>query len=300
MIFFFRYIMRRAFQNMRGNLFPNLTTIGIIGISMLIFSAFSLIAYNLSSFLKIWEDKIVVIAYLKKGTPLNTVEGVLKSARQLEGVEAVHYISPFDAMALMEGRLGGQKNLLQGIQPGVLPASLEIQLKKEYRNPVRIQEVISQLKQFSQVDEIQYGQEWVATFTAIVHILQLIQWSVGGLLLIGMILIISNTLQLTIASRREEIEIMHVLGASPAFIRVPFYMEGLIQGLLGAGVSLLFLFLLYRGFSFNIPSSIQVMLTGISILFLPPGTILWILAGGMVLGLFGSFVASMRFLKYSE
>ena len=67
MISFLRYAMIRAFQNMRGNLFPNLTTIGIIAITLLIFSAFSLIAFNLTSFLKIWEDKIEVIAYLKKG-----------------------------------------------------------------------------------------------------------------------------------------------------------------------------------------------------------------------------------------
>jgi cell division protein FtsX len=58
--------MRRAFQNMKGNLFPNLITIGIIVISMLIFSTFSLLAFNLTNFLKIWEDKIEILAYLKQ------------------------------------------------------------------------------------------------------------------------------------------------------------------------------------------------------------------------------------------
>lgn len=299
MIFFFRYVMRRAFQNMKGNLFPNLTTIGIIGISMLIFSAFSLIAFNLTSFLKIWEDKIVIIAYLKKKISLNVVEGLLKNARQLEGVETVNYVSPFDAMDFMEGRLGHQKNLLEGIQPGILPSSLEIQLKKDYRNPTRIREVISQLKRFPQIEEIQYGQEWVETFSAIVHILRLTQWILGGLLLIGMMFIISNTLQLTISSRRDEIEVMHILGASPAYIQVPFYMEGLIQGFLGAGVSILSLFFLQKGFFLYIPQSIQTRLAGIPILFLPSETIVWILAGGMILGFLGSFVASVRFLRYS-
>lgn len=299
MIFFFRYVMRRAFRNMKGNLFPNLTTIGIIGISMLIFSAFSLIAFNLTSFLKIWEDKIVIITYLKKGISLNVVEGLLKNARQLEGVETVNYVSPFDAMGFMEGRLGHQKNLLEGIQPGILPSSLEIQLKKDYRNPIRIREVISQLKRFPQIEEIQYGQEWVETFSAIVHILRLTQWILGGLLLIGMMFIISNTLQLTISSRRDEIEIMHILGASPAYIQVPFYMEGLIQGLLGAGVSILSLFFLLKGFFLYIPQSIQTRLADIPILFLPSKTIVWILAGGMILGFLGSFVASVRFLRYS-
>jgi cell division transport system permease protein len=285
---------------MKGNLFPNLTTIGIMAVSMLIFSIFSLIAFNLTSFLKIWEDKIGVIAYLKRETPLREVEGVLKNIRQLEGVESVKYVSPFDAMAFMETRLGSQKNLLEGIQPTVLPPSLEIQLKKDYRNSIKIKEVISQAKQVPQIEEIQYGQEWVETFSALVHLMRHIQWVLGGLLLAAMIFIISNTLQLTVSTRREEIEIMHLVGASPAFIQIPFYIEGLIQGLLGAGGAILLLLLLYKSFSLYIPFSMREWVGGISILFLPPKTIAWILSGGMILGLFGSFVASMKFLKYSE
>ena len=300
MIFFLRYVIRRALQNIGGNLFPNLTTIGIIAISMLIFSTFTLIAFNLTSFLKIWEDKIEIVAYLKKETPLKEVESLLKKARQLEGVDALKYVSPSDAMAFMEAKLGSQKNLLEGIQPGVLPPSFEIQLKKEYRNPTKIKEVVSRLKQFPQIEEIQYGQEWVETFSALVHILHVTQWILGGLLLVAMIFIISNTLQLTVSSRREEIEIMHLVGASPAFIQVPFYIEGLIQGLFGAGLAIFFLFLLHKGFFLYIPPSIQTWLAGIPILFLPPEAIARILLGGMVLGIFGSVVASMRFLRYSE
>jgi cell division transport system permease protein len=300
MIFFLQYVMRRAFQNIRGNLFPNLTTIGIIAISILIFSTFTLISLNLTSFLKIWEDKIEVIAYLKKGTPLKEVEGLLKNTRQLEGVEGVKYISPFDAMAFLESKLGGQKNLLQGIQPAVLPPSFEIQLKKDYRNSTRIKEVVSRLKQFPQFEEIQYGQEWVETFSALVHIVRLTQWILGGLFLVAIIFITSNVLQLTISSRQEEIEIMNLVGARPAFIRGPFFVEGLIQGLLGGGLAIFFLYLLHKGFFLYIPPSIQTWLARIPILFLPQWTILGILIGGMVLGFFGSFVASMRFLKYSK
>jgi cell division transport system permease protein len=289
---------------MEGNLFPNLTTIAIIGISMLIFSSFSLIAFNLTSFLKIWEDKIEVIAYLKKGIPLSELEELLKNTRQLEGIETVKYVSPFDAMAFMESKLGGQKNLLDGIQPGVLPSSFEIRLKKDFRNSTSIKEVVSRLNQFSQIEEVQYGQEWVENVSAIVHIFRLTQWVLGGLLLVGIIFITSNTLQLTISSRKEEIELMHILGASPAFIRVPFYIEGLIQGLLGTGLAMLFLFylyykvLLYKVFFLYVTPSMKEWLAGIPILFLPPDRIALIVSGGMVLGFFGSFVASMRFLKY--
>jgi cell division transport system permease protein len=283
---------------MMGNLFPNLITIGIIAISMLIFSTFTLLAYNLTNFLKIWEDKIEVVAYLKRGTPSGEVEPLLDKTRLLEGVEVVRYVSPYDAMAFMETKLGRQKNLLQGIQPAVLPPSFEIQLKKEYRNSTKIKEVVTHLKKIPQFEEIQYGQEWVETFSVLVHILRLTQWILGGLLLIAVVFITSNTLQLTISSRREEIEVMQWVGASPAFIRVPFYMEGLIQGLLGGGLAILFLFLMHQGLFLNLPPSMQAWLAKIPVLFLPLETIVWILLGGMVLGFFGSSVASMRVLKY--
>jgi cell division transport system permease protein len=283
---------------MMGNLLPNLITIGIIAISMLIFSTFTLLAFNLTNFLKIWEDKIEVIAYLKRGTPSSEVEPLLNKTRFLEGVEVVRYVSPYDAMIFMEKKLGRQKNLLEGIQPAVLPPSFEIQLKKDYRNSTKIKEVVTHLKKIPQFEEIEYGQEWVETFSVLVHILRLTQWILGGLLLVAIVSITSNTLQLTISSRREEIEVMHWVGASPGFIRVPFYVEGLIQGLLGGGLAILFLFLLHQGLFLYIPPSMQAWLAKIPVLFLPPKTIVWILLGGMVLGFFGSIVASMRVLKY--
>jgi cell division transport system permease protein len=285
---------------MKGNLFPNLTTIAVIGISLLIFLSFSLIAFNLTSLLKIWEEKFEVITYLKRGTSLGEVEGLLKQIRQLDGVETVNYISPFDAMAFMESRLGRQKNLLEGIQPAILPSSIEIRLKKDYWGETKIDEVISHLKGISQIEEIQYGQEWIETFSVLVHLVRLTQWILGGLLLAAIIFIVSNTLQLTISSRREEIEAMQMVGANPAFIQVPFYMEGLIQGLLGAGMAMGLLFLLYKVVLITITPLMKGWMAGLPILFLPWETIVWILSGGMVLGLFGSFVASMRFLRYSR
>jgi cell division transport system permease protein len=159
-------------------------------------------------------------------------------------------------------------------------------------------ELVSRLKQYPQIEEIQYGQEWVETFSALLHILRPTQWILGGVLLIAMIFLVSLTLQLTISSRGEEIEIMQMMGASPAFIQIPFYIEGIIQGFIGGGLAVFLLYLLHQAFFFNIPLPIQAWLAGIPILFLPWKSILWMISGAILLGFFGSFVASMRFLKY--
>ncbi len=298
MRFFLLYAIRRTFQNMRENLFSNFITISIIVVSMLIFSAFTLIAFNLTNVLRIWEDKIEIIAYLKQGTSSGEVEPLLNKTRLLEGVEVVRYVSPYDAMDFMATKLGRQKSLLQGVQPTLLPPSFEIQLKKDYRNSTKIKEVVAGLEKIPQFEEIQYGQEWVETFSVLVHILRLTQWILGGLLLVGIVFITSNALQLSISSRREEIEVMHWVGASPGSIRVPFYVEGLLQGLLGGGFALLLLFLLHRGLLLYLPPSMQAWMEKIPVLFLPPETMGWILLGGTVLGFFGSFVASVRVLRY--
>ena len=291
-------LLTRSFRNMKENLLANLATICIIAISMLIFSAFSLITLNLTSFLQLWEKKIEVIAYLKK-IPPPEVEGLMRNIRLIRGVDAVKYVSSTEAMAFMESKLGSQKNLLEGIQSDVLPPSFEIRLKQDYRNSTKIKEVVLQLKEFSPIDEVQYGQEWVETFSGLVHIVRLMQWILGGLLTAAMTFIIANTLQMTISSRREEIEVMHLVGARPSFIQIPFYIEGLIQGLLGAALAMVSLQLLYGVFLSHVTLSMAGWLKKFPITFLPHETVAWFLLGGVVLGLFGSFVASLKILKYS-
>jgi len=241
-----------------------------------------------------------VILYLNKKTSISEVERLLAKSRSLKGVESVKYVSPSDAITFMEARLGSQKSLLEGIEANVLPPSIEIRLIKDYRNPVRIGEVVSQLRGSPQIEEIQYGQEWVETFSVLVHLLRLTQWILGGLLILAMVFIISNTLQLTISSRHEEIQIMQLVGARPSFIHIPIYIEGIIQGFLGAGLAIVLLYFLHKiVLSYPFPYMKQ-WLAKIPILFLSSETMIGILSGGMVLGIFGSFIASVRVLKYSE
>ncbi len=291
------HVFRQTYRNIRGSLFPNLTTVGIIAVCMLIFSSFTLIAYNLGSFLKIWEEKIEVVAYLKKEVVLGDIETLMTQVRRLPGIERVTYISPFDAMSFMESKLGSQKGLLEGVRPGVLPASFEIQPTADHRTPAKIKELALALKKFPQIEEVQYGEEWVEAFSGFLRVVQKTQWILGGLLLLAIIFIISNTLQLVISSRREEIEVMRLVGARWAFIQVPFYVEGLLQGLIGTGVALFFLFLLHRGLFLYTPLPAASWLSRGAIFFLSTETIGWIIAGGMILGLFGSLVASMKLLR---
>lgn len=295
---FLRYVFTRPLKDMRRYLLANLTTIGIIVVTMLIFSIFSLIAFNLTSSLKIWESKLSIIAYLRKDSSLKEIEELLKRVRQFEWIEEVKYISPFDAMAFMEERLGNQKNLLEGIHPNIFPPSLEIQLKREYRDSKKINSVVSQLRELSKIEEVQYGQDLMDALSGAIRLIHLIQWILGGFILASMFFIISNTIKFIISSRRDEMEVMHLLGANPAFIQMPYYIEGAMQGFLGSAMAILLLFILFKIFYPYITPFFKGWIKGIQILFLPMESILLILVGGTILGLFGSFVGSLRFLKH--
>jgi len=222
MMFFLQYVIRRTFQNMMGNLFPNFITISIIVISMLIFSTFTLIAFNLTNLLKIWEDKIEIIAYLKQGTSSREVEPLLNKTRLLEGVELVRYVSPYDAMDFMAAKLGRQKSLLQGIQPALLPPSFEIQLKERVSNSTKIKRGGHSFGEDSSVRGNSIWPRVGRDISVLVHILRLTQWILGGLLLIGIVFITSNTLQLTISSRRKRLRSCTGWGQALALSESPF------------------------------------------------------------------------------
>jgi len=297
----FSSIIISTIQDIRRNLFSSGATVGVIALGVLIFSAFSLIAYNLACLLTTWENKIEMVVYLKGETPAVEIKALLSKIEQIAGVESVRYVSPSDAMTFMKDRLGSQKNLLEGVESSLLPPSLEVKPTKGYRNSTGVEEIISRLKQFSQVQEIQYGREWIDMLSSLVHIFRFTQWALGGILLLAIAFIILSTLRLAISSRQEEIEAMKWVGASPSFIRIPIYLEGIVQGLIGAGLALLLVFLAQKIVLHYVPSSMppsmKDWLEKIPILFLPLKIVLGILSGGMILGFFGSLMAIEKLLK---
>jgi cell division transport system permease protein len=145
------------------------------------------------------------------------------------------------------------------------------------------------------VEEVQYSEEWIERFEGVMKMVEAAGFVVGGLLCLGVLFIVTNTIKLTIYSRREEIEILKLVGATDWFIKTPFLIEGIFQGASAALFSLLLLFL---GFLFL--SAGKIPLLGLAVLefsFLPLGYMLSICILGVVLGLIGSFIAIGRFFR---
>lgn len=291
------YFLHEAILNMSRNLWLNVMAVGMIAVSLSIFGIFWLIYNNLNAVARRRTEAVQIIAYVRDGlsdTQRLELDGKI---RELDYVEGVTYISPDEALQLFTARLGDHADLLDGLQTNPLPASYEIQLVKKHREMPGVRKVVEQLQQFSEIEDLQYGEKWLESLTIIINMLTLVGIFLGVFLFLTVIFVISNTIKLTLYSREEEVTIMKFIGATETFIKGPFLMEGVIRGFLGALLSLAVLFVLYRLFMAILGYSSHALLVFSSISFLSwiAGISLTVL--GSFLGWCGSLFTLRKFLK---
>ena len=291
------YFLRKAYRDIKRNIWVNGVSIGIMVFTLLIFSIFLLVLINLNKLLVHWEGKIQVISYLKDGLSTHEVKHLERHILDLREVRSIKYVSKSDSTLLFKRFFGNQKGILEGLDLDILPASFEIQLKKEFYRGRGVNKFVKKLSQLKGITDIQYGQEWITKLSTIVHLLRWGQWIVGGILFLAISFIISNTIKLSIYSRKEEIEIMRLVGATNGFIKIPFLIEGFFQGVSGAILSLGLLSLLYQSFLFKSGPFMKAYLGPIAFSFLPWSSIGGVMLVGISLGFFGSSLSLARFLK---
>ncbi len=289
------YFLRKALENIWTNPFLSLVTLSTIAISMLILGLFSLIYLNVQQSLHQMGGELQITAYLQETISSEQAEVLRSKVADWPEVEGITYISKEQALARFRSQLREYAGILEGLKENPLPASLELTLIPQYGRSGNIKELSTRLGRLPGVAEVQYGRKWMAKLRVFVEVMKLVGITVGGLLLIATIFVISNTIKLTFYSRREELEIMRLVGATDFFIKAPFLIEGLLHGLGGAllaagGLSLLVLFLFSH---LDLPLRLAVMAGS-----LPTGQLVAGFLGlGLLLGVLGSMVSLRRFLR---
>ncbi|MBI4496203.1 MAG: ABC transporter permease [Deltaproteobacteria bacterium] len=291
------YFFRQAWQNLKQSPWLNAITLGTISLSFLILGLFLLVFLNTQALMEEWGSRIRVTAFLADSLGREGAGRLRGEVRNWPGVEDVEYRSKEQALKVLEGALQGRRGLLEGLAQNPLPASLEIRLDREHRNSIAVRELAGKLKEKAGVQEVQFGSEWVERFSAFMAFLKILGLSLGGLLLLATLFVISNTMRLNIFARREEIEIMRYVGATGFFIRAPFYIEGLLQGLWGAGVALAMLFGFFHLFYTRVYEPLRELLGPFPLQFLRAEEAALLLLGGMVLGLLGTQASVGRYLR---
>ena len=288
------YYTKHAFINILGNRLVHAISVGTIASSLILFGAFILLFYNLNNWVAEWGQSLSMSVYLQDGIDQKTRERIESLLKNLPSAELKEYISKDRAMEdLIEG-LGAHSGLLEGLKENPLPASFEIVFKDvniRQLNPPRMKEEIEKIEG---VQEVQYSEEWLDRLEGLVYMLKVAGFVIAGFLCLAVLFITTNTIKLTIYSRRDEVEILKLVGATDWFVKMPFLIEGAIQGLVGGLIALSVLSLIFLLFSMD-----KVDIIGLPVLeivFLPIAHLTSILLLGLILGLVGSFIAVGRFI----
>lgn len=291
-----KYFFARALTNIRQNFFINIVTIGTITLALLIIALFLLVFVNLEGVAEDWSKRVQVTAYFDQEPASQEVAALKAKISALPGTEKVDYISKDEALKRFRVRLKGQDSLLEGVSADVLPASLEISLKRGSRGGEAVEMYVASLKRIPGIGEVQYGEEWVKRFTTFMNFMRLVGALLGGFLLLAVVFIVSNTIKLTIYSRKDELEILGLVGATRFFIKAPYVIEGMLQGAAGGLFALLTLFAFYLGFLHNAGNFLSFNPAANGLSFLPLPHVLGIFLGGVGLGFLGSITSLKRFV----
>lgn len=291
------FVGRRVRSNLWELLWTHALTSGTMGMTLFVFGAFLLLQENLQNLLTGWGGQIQIQAYLKSGLGAADIQKMLTRVRAFPEVERVRFISHEQAWKDFQAALGAQSAVLEGLPADVLPASFEVAIKPEFRDSPLVEELAHRLRNEKGIATVEYPQEWVDRLSLVILAVQWAKWILGGILFIATFFIVGSTVRLAILARKDEIEIMQLVGASEELIQAPFVFEGMLQGIAGAVSSVFALWGLFVFLRQQIPSSIGLFAPANHLVFLHMNSIVLILAIGWLLGAAGSLFSLRRFLK---
>ncbi len=286
---------KRAINDIKENRFLTAITVVTIALSILIASAFALFFVNAGDLLTQWQKGIRMMVYLKPNTSEAARLDTKFRLQSIAGVQNAIYISKEEAMDRLKGQMPHHSALLENLKENPLPDAFEVTLQAAARNSDELQFLSERIQNLTAVEEVEYGQQWIQRFTNIINLFSIAGYGIGALFFMATVFIVANTIRLVLYSRRDEIEIMRLVGATDRFIKIPFYLEGMIQGGLG---TLIGLAVLYVGY-FSLSSHFQPSLASglLTLRFFPATICLLIVVSGTLVGWLGCWISLKQFLK---
>lgn len=279
-----RLAFREALLAFRRTPLMSMLGITTIAFSLFAFGLFGLVALNIREALRQVEDRVEVRAFLVDGTSEDAIATVLGDVAAFPEVREVGYVSPDSALARSREELAEFRDVFDA---SVLPGSLEIRLREGFRDPLTVQTLADRVATYPFVDDVRFGQEWVAKLYRIRTLSVLAGTGLGVVFALVAVLIIGSTIRMAVLARAREIEIMRLVGATNAFVRMPFLIEGVLKGALGGALAVALTWLTHAGVSRALFETV---------FFTAAQASLGVLAGALI-GFLGSLMSVGRHLR---
>ncbi|MBI2902725.1 MAG: ABC transporter permease [Candidatus Methylomirabilis oxyfera] len=292
-----KHIFAHALINLIRAGWGGLASIATIGMLFLIIGIFLLMVLQLNALVAKWREQFHLSVFLEDRITQTQLEILEKRIQNEAAVKSIAFTSKQEALANFRRELKGQESLLEGLGDDPLPASFQLKIREGYHSPDVLKRLSAFLSRLEGVEDIQYGQEWIERISNAAQIMKALGIIIGLILTLGSVLIVSNTIRLAVYARAGEIEIMRLVGATKAYIRAPFLVEGMLQGSLGALLALGVLFVAYRYVAGTFKLASPLFSTAAQQGFLEPSMMAALVGGGALIGAIGSSLSVSRFLK---
>ena len=294
----FKYLVKQGIVNVWLNRLMSFASIGILTACFILVGGAMLLSLNIRDLFVAVESQNEMVVYIEEAAIPNA-EAILSEIEDINGVASTRYVSKAEALEEQKLWLGDDASLLEGLEgDNPLPASIRVTLT----DLGMLGEVEARCSGIAGVESISSPTYLAETITGLERVLLFLGIVIIGLLLVTSLVVIGNTVRLTVFSRRREINIMKYVGATNTFIRLPFIVEGMVIGLVAAVLAFGVLFGVYFMIGRLLSDSIIPWVSTISGGLIPFGEV-WLffaigfLAAGFLIGAFGSWTPVKKYLR---
>jgi cell division transport system permease protein len=281
------FTLKEGVLNLRRAPLLSATSVAVMGLSLFVLGIFLLITVNLRAAIQAVQKQVEVVVFVKEEIRDAEMRSLDAFLREHPGVSAVRFLARDDALAEFRRELSEREYLLEALETNPLPDTFEITLFDDWKTTERIDQVAEQIRGMAGVDEVKYGKEWVGRLNRIIVVLVLVDLFLGIVVALSSLVVVANTVKLTLIARREMIELMKMVGATIGVIRRPFVIEGVLKGVLAALLASALLAALTGFLEARVPEVVALSF---------PANLAF-LAFGAFLGGLGSVVSLQGFLR---
>ena len=288
------FLIGEALRDLRRAGRVAVSAILLITLSLAALGGFWLVSSNIGQATDHWRNRVRIIVFLKREAVAAEAQALVDRVTAMPGVASVRYVGKTEALGTLKKVLGKDASVADQLSVNPLPASLEVTPTAEGATPDGARVLIARLSALPEADEVGGGSEWIERLAQGRRLLNVIGFGIGAVLALAAILTVTTATTLVLHARRQEMEIMRLVGAPELIVRMPLLLQGMMQGLLGAMIAIWVLIACYTLVGPRLEPLIHQTLGVEHLTFLRPYNVVMLMLTGTILGGFGGWLARGR------